>query len=193
MSLGFYFDMQRCIGCRVCQIACKDRFGLELAGARMRRVETYEGGTFPKAAMYNTSIACNHCENPACVATCPTGAMFKAEDGTVQHDDEACIKCQTCVNSCPYGAPQVADELDGLIVKCDSCKALRDANQNPVCVNACVMRALDFGEIDDLKAKYGTDLVSEVPCMPSSDTTNPNIVIKARPAGLEAEFAQIIL
>lgn len=189
MSLGFYFDMGRCVGCRVCQIACKDRFELETVGPMPRRVVTYEGGSYPNAALFSTSISCNHCESPACVANCPTGAMYKAEDGTVQHSDEVCIGCQTCISACPYDAPQWSDEIN-LVVKCDTCKPLREAGMTPVCVEGCMMRALDFGEMDDLRKKYGDELVSEVPCMPGA-STGPNLIIKPRPAGLEARFAEV--
>lgn len=71
--------------------------------------------------MFHLNLSCNHCESPACVANCPTGAMYKDDDGTVQHDDEACIGCQTCVNSCPYGAPQFIEE-DKIVQKCDTCR-----------------------------------------------------------------------
>ena len=192
MSLGFYFDMSRCVACKSCQVACKDRFGLELAGPITRRVETYEGGTYPNAALYNVSIGCNHCEAPACVENCPTGAMFKSEDGIVLHDDAVCIGCQTCMGVCPYGAPQWADELE-LIVKCDTCKPLREAGMNPVCVDSCLMRALDFGDMEDLKAKYGSDLVSEVPCLPEAGATTPNLLIKPRKAGLDSTFAVVTM
>lgn len=104
MSLGFYVDLASCIGCKTCQVACKDRRDIQVAGPRLRRVDTFECGTYPEVAMFHLNISCNHCESPACVANCPTGAMYKDDDGTVQHDDEACIGCQTCVNSCPYGA-----------------------------------------------------------------------------------------
>lgn len=105
--------------------------------------------------------------------------MFQSEDGTVQHDDNVCIGCKTCMSSCPYGAPQYAEEID-LIVKCDSCKRLREAGMNPVCVDACPMRALDFGEMDDLRAKYGDALVSEIACLPSASVTNPNLLMKVK-------------
>ena len=82
MALGFYFDMTRCIGCRACQVACKDKNNLGV-GVVLRNAQTYEVGTFPTVKMYNLSNTCNHCENPACVAACPTKAMHKAEDGTV--------------------------------------------------------------------------------------------------------------
>lgn len=193
MALGFFFDQTTCIGCRTCQIACKDRHDLE-PGACLRRVTSFEVGTFPQVKSYHTSVSCNHCENPACVANCPTGAMYKdAESGIVLHDDDVCIGCKTCVASCPYGAPQVAAELDDLIVKCDTCKPLREAGLNPTCVDACPMRALDFGDVDELRAKYGADLVSDVACLPSAEVTGPNLLIKAKEAAAEPGFREVSL
>lgn len=193
MALGFYFDMSRCVGCRVCQIACKDRFDLQNAGPVPRRVATYEVGAYPDASLIHMSIGCNHCDNPACVANCPTGAMFKdSESGIVLHSDEVCIGCRACMMSCPYGAPQFEEEKS-LIVKCDSCKALRGAGMNPVCVDACMMRALDFGELDDLRAKYGSDLVREVPSIASAEGTSPNLLIKTSTSALRKDFTEIIL
>lgn len=192
MSKGFYFDANRCIGCRVCQVACKDRLGLEMAGPLTRRVKTFETGKYPNVSLFHTSIACNHCEKPACVANCPTGAMFKDADGIVLHDDKRCIVCKNCVWACPYGAPQYVKELK-LIIKCDSCKALRDAGKNPVCVDACMVRALKFGDVEDLKSEYGSDLVSKLPSTPSADITTPNLLIKPKAASLEGKFQELVL
>lgn len=191
MSFGFYFDQTRCTGCRVCQIACKDRLGLESAGPLPRRVTSFETGTYPEAKLYHLSVGCNHCASPACVANCPTGAMFQDENGIVLHDDDVCIGCQTCMSACPYEAPQYAEDQN-LIVKCDSCKALREAGMNPVCVDACMMRALDFGDVDELREKYGTDLVSELPALGSADTT-PGLLVRAHSAAQATDFRQIIL
>ncbi len=193
MSLGFYFNQDYCLGCRVCQIACKDRFDLHKAGPRTRRVTTYECGAFPNTGLYHVSVSCNHCDSSACVANCPTGAMYVSDDGTVQHDDDVCIGCKTCVSACPYGAPQVAEECDGLIIKCDTCKPLREAGQNPVCVDACPMRALDFGEMDELRSKYGDGLTSELPCLPSAGITNPNLLIKAKESASQEDFREVAL
>lgn len=193
MALGFYFDQTRCVGCRVCQVACKDRLDLQNPGAVPRRVVSYELGSYPAATIFHTSVGCNHCEKPVCVANCPTGAMHKdPETGIVLHDDDVCIGCRSCIMSCPYGAPQF-DEEASLVVKCDSCKVLREAGMNPVCVDACMMRALDFGEIDELRAKYGEGLVSELPALGSADATSPNLVIKAAPAALKDDFTEIVL
>ena len=192
MSKGFYFDMERCVGCRVCQIACKDRLGIEHPGALTRRVRTYCAGTYPDVMVYHTTVSCNHCENPACVSNCPTGAMYKDEEGIVVHDDATCIGCETCVAACPYEAPQYSEGLD-LIVKCDTCKALREAGMNPVCVDACIARALDFGEMEDLKAKYGDGLVSELPSIGAADATSPNLYIRAKKASLSEDFKENVI
>ena len=193
MALGFYFDTTRCAGCRVCQIACKDRMDLQGAGPLPRRVTTFETGAYPHALLYQMSLGCNHCENPACVKVCPTGAMYKDPDsGVVLHDDNVCIGCRSCMMACPYGAPQYEEET-AHIIKCDSCKALREAGMNPVCVDACMMRALDFGDLEELKARYGSDLSQYIPAIISSDVTSPNLLIKVSSAASRDDFTEVIL
>lgn len=175
MALGFYFNMAHCTGCRACQTACNDRND-NPAHVVFRRVSTYQVGTYPTATRVNYSAACNHCASPACVANCPTGACQQAEDGTVFNDQSVCIGCQTCVNSCPYGHPQY-DEANNVSGKCDSCKAFRDNGQNPVCVDACPMRALEFGDLDELRAAHPGELVSELPILPSASETTPSLLV----------------
>ena len=192
MAIGFYVDLTSCIGCRTCQVACKDRHDMHEVGPRPRRVETYEYGTYPSATLVHDVMSCNHCENPACVASCPTGAMFKSKDGAVLHDDSACVLCRMCMVSCPYGAPQL-DTVNNMIVKCDTCKSLREAGGEPTCVAACPMRAIHFGEIEDLKAQYGADLVSDLPHLPTSEWTNPNVLYKAPEAISQKEFVAVTL
>ena len=77
---AFYFNMANCIGCRTCQIACKDVNDLEV-GTLFRHVDSFETGAYPSAVLYHYSSSCNHCEEPACVANCPTGAMYIDEEG----------------------------------------------------------------------------------------------------------------
>ena len=191
MALGFYFDMTRCIGCRACQVACKDKNNLDV-GVILRNAKTYEIGSFPDVNIFNYSASCNHCENPACVAACPTGAMYKAEDGTILHDDALCIGCQNCAAACPYGVPQYNEPLN-VVSKCDACAYLRAKGQNPACVDACPNRALDFGDLDELKAKYGADLVSDISILPDSSATQPNLLIKAKECSLSGEPKELPL
>ena len=177
MALGFYFDQTRWIGCKACQVACKDKNRLDV-GANFREIKDFEVGEFPSVKTYSLTLSCQHCNNPACVEACPVGAMYKANDGTVLHDASLCVGCKACINACPYDAPAYIDSKK-IVGKCDACAAIRAAGGKPACVAACPMRALDFGDLDELKAKYGSNLVSELPCLPSSDT-EPNLVIKAK-------------
>lgn len=192
MSLGFYVDMTRCIGCRTCQVACKDRHSLMQPGPRPRRVTTFETGSFPNVSLFHTTMSCNHCDDPACVKGCPTTAMHKAEDGTVVHDDTRCVLCRNCIASCPYGAPQF-DDVRNMIVKCDGCKDLRDAGQEPNCVAACPMRAIEFGDIDELRAKHDGDLVNEIPALAPARYTHPNLLMKVPDAARDDSPHEVTL
>lgn len=189
-QFGFYFNQAECIGCKACQVACCDRNDLA-AGFALRRVDSYETGVYPTSSLYHVAAACNHCANPACVANCPTGACQKsADDGTVFRDEERCIGCGTCASACPYGHPVVLDEK--MSAKCDGCKSFRDAGLNPVCVDACVMRAIDFGDIDELRSKY-PDAVNDLPCLPDSAETSPSLLVTPHAAAQEESFEPIVL
>lgn len=185
-QLGFYFDASACAGCKACMIACKDRSSLPV-GVKWRRVYHYSGGGWvpdpqnPEFLIpnnvfaYSVSISCMHCKNPLCVEACPTTAMHKREDGIVEIDTNKCIGCRYCEWACPYGAPQF-NEATGTMSKCDFCSDLLDEGKNPVCVDACVMRALKFGELEELQAQYGT--VDAIEPLPSGEYTHPSVVIK---------------
>lgn len=152
VQLGFVHNNVDCIGCRACEIACKDKNGLE-AGPRFRRVMYVEGGTFPEVFAYKLNMSCNHCAEPACLPTCPTGAIFKRkQDGIVDIDSSLCIGCRKCEAACPYGAPQFMPNQN-IVSKCNLCVDEIDAGRKPYCVMACMMRVLDIGPIDKILAK----------------------------------------
>ena len=183
---GFHFDQSLCSGCRACMMVCKENRHLP-EGAFFRRVSSFMGEANGMPGGFHLSLACNHCESPACVKNCPTGAMFiDEEDGTVQHSDEVCIGCQTCVKSCPYSAPQYLAELK-IIQKCDACYDLRAMGEEPDCVKACCMRALTFGDVND----EGTNL-ADVPCAPKSETKPATYVVES-PYGAASSLTEWIL
>lgn len=140
--LGFVYEMEKCIGCKACQMACKDLNHLE-GNSFYRRVETFEH----QGQFIHFSGGCNHCEDAACIKECPTQAMHRSDDLTVSHDAGKCIGCGSCTWSCPYGATSLSKKSD-LAQKCHSCKKLRAEGKKPACVEACLTHCLDFKEID---------------------------------------------
>jgi anaerobic dimethyl sulfoxide reductase subunit B (iron-sulfur subunit) len=194
-QLGFYFDSSACTGCKACAIACKDRSSLPI-GTNWRHITDYGGGNWVpdpnhpdllisnNVFSYSLSTSCMHCQNPACVNVCPTTAMYKRDDGVVLVDASKCIGCRYCEWACPYGAPQFSQDK-GVMTKCDFCQDLQAQGLNPACVDACPMRALEFGELDELTAKHGT--LQAVAPLPAPNITNPSFVMtpqkNAQPVG----------
>jgi len=182
-QLAFYFDVARCTGCKACQVACQDKHDLP-ADMRWRRVAEYSGGEWVRnqdgsftqnVFAYYVSVACNHCEKPICQEVCPASAITKRDDGIVLIDEDKCIGCRYCEWACPYAAPQF-DEDSGTMSKCTLCVDYIDAGQLPACVAACPSRALEVGELSELRAKYGD--LAEVAPLPEAKLTEPAMVIK---------------
>lgn len=185
-QLAFYFNASACIGCKTCQIACKDKNDLPV-GIMWRRVVAYEGGNWIETSgthapngvfAYNVSTSCQHCQDPQCVKVCPTGAMHKDENGIVSVNADVCVGCRYCEWACPYGAPQFS-EAKGVMTKCDFCKDQIAEGLSPECVRSCPMDALQFGELEELRAKYGD--VAAIEPLPTADITHPSLVITLHP------------
>lgn len=187
-KMGFYFNMDRCIGCRTCQVACKDKNDIEI-GMFFRHLRDFEVGTFPGVKVYHYTATCNHCDVPACEASCPTSAIYIDEmDGTVQIDEALCTGCKLCAEACPYGVPQYSAALN-VVRKCDSCRALRAAGEDPACVAACPMRALEFGDFEALKAAHG-DAVRDIAILPDSGQTGPRTLITIKDAATSSAYVE---
>lgn len=158
-QLGFSFNANECSGCKVCVAACKDVHNLPV-GYKLRYVVTGEAGGWEVDAAsgllqpvdvfsYSVSYACMHCDTPACMAKCPKKAIQKdAETGIVWIDQQLCIGCGTCAKACPWEAPVVIPAIDGTRKswKCDLCRDLLAAGEEPACVAACSMRCLKVVE-----------------------------------------------
>jgi Fe-S-cluster-containing dehydrogenase component len=200
-KLGLVIDLDTCVGCHACAVACKewnaggiagpltdeDPYGREPFGVWFNRVHSYEvsgfgtGDSVSGSANVNAMTvhfprSCLHCETPACVTVCPTGASYKrAEDGIVLVDEDKCIGCKLCSWACPYGAREYS-QVEGVMKKCTLCvdriynEHLEESERQPACVQACPTRARHFGDLGDpdsdisklVAERGGRDLIPEL-------------------------------
>jgi len=194
--LAMVINLDRCIGCKACAIACKTEFDIRL-GVFRSQVIYNEHGEYPKTERDFLPWLCNHCDNPPCVAVCPVDpidaefegvkfkkrATYKRPDGVVLIDQDRCIGCGQCIRNCPYavrsfdpgkkaGGNPDANSAD----KCTFCEHRIEAGVVPSCVNTCQANARIFGDLDDsdsdvskilAKNKYGVLLADK--------DTNPKV------------------
>ena len=126
-------DIERCMGCKTCEFACavahsasKDMYAIIASGEKPGHritVEAYGRKAIP--------VNCNHCEEPACIMACPTGALHRREEGgPVLTNSEYCIGCRMCVQACPFGVIAVREDGKG-VLKCDLCICLLYTSPSP--------------------------------------------------------------
>ncbi|MDO4889965.1 MAG: 4Fe-4S dicluster domain-containing protein [Coriobacteriaceae bacterium] len=197
-QLGFFFDADACMGCKACVVACKDVHNLPV-GYKLRKVVTGEAGGWAIDAAsglpqpvdvfsYSVSYSCMHCANPACRDVCPKGAVSKdAETGIVAIDQELCIGCGACAKACPWHAPAVVPRIDGTRKswKCDLCRDMLAAGEEPACVAACSMRCLSVCEFGDdeghRSSMIGEPLLADAPSLSPHFRLKPHRGLAAHP------------
>lgn len=142
-------DLQRCVGCMSCVVACKMEHDVPI-GIAWTKVETVGPvGAYPDTLkMYSLPHACMHCNSPMCVAACPTGASYVRDDGLVLIDPDLCPGCDYCVWACPFEARSI-DPTVNKAVKCNLCVELIDDGERPNCVKHCMAYARFYGDLDD--------------------------------------------
>lgn len=170
-TYGFIIDLEKCVGCHGCSMACKQANGTPPTVTRSRVVRSYEG-TYPDAVRNIRPMLCMMCGSPSCVAACPTGASSVNDDGIVVIDKEQCTGCKTCMEACPYDARYYIEDITGYygdlteyesavyerkgmvantVDKCDFCIShSEDGTPAPVCVQACMTEARIFGPLDEI-------------------------------------------
>jgi Fe-S-cluster-containing dehydrogenase component len=136
-------DPSRCIGCYSCEVACMLEHDLPAGPRPIRIIQIGPLEHKGELIMTYQPASCLHCQAPACVEACPTGAMHKRADGLVLSDFDLCIGCQTCAIACPFGVPQL-NPGSGKITKCDGCADRVDQGLTPACVLTCPTGALSF-------------------------------------------------
>ena len=146
-------DLNRCVGCLACTVACKAVNNVPVGAFWIKTLRVgpnpIEGGSgdWPDVEMYFLPIQCQHCADPECVKVCPTGASHKAADGTVQIDKSKCIGCQFCAMSCPYNVRYLNEE-ERVVEKCTLCEQKIAQGELPQCVAQCGSRARFFGDLE---------------------------------------------
>ena len=183
MLYAFYVNSDACSGCKTCQVACCDAHGIPARATPWREViEVVAGGWTQKGTLwssnvtaYNLSVACHHCTDFVCAKGCQGDAIWKRHDGIVLIDNIRCTRCRKCESDCPYGAIHW-DDSTNTEYKCDFCADDIDNGSAPVCVAACPNRALDFGELSELRERYGK--VQQVYPLPDPSISDPSLVIK---------------
>ncbi len=202
-KLGLVIDLDICVGCQACATSCKEwnsqgisaplnddkPHSAEPMGTWLNRIHGYEVKEEGRddSRIVHFPRSCLHCEEPACVTVCPTGASYKrAEDGIVLVDPETCIGCKLCSWACPYGAREY-DYTEGVMKKCTLCVD-RIYNENfepedrvPACVKACPTGARSFGDLGDansavsqlVQERGGYDLLPELGYKPTNKYLPP--------------------
>ncbi|MCW3007254.1 MAG: 4Fe-4S dicluster protein, partial [Solirubrobacterales bacterium] len=158
---GFFTDTSICIGCKACEVACKEwnhnpEDGLEFLGQSHDNTGELSGETWRHVAFIEqhtqddgfrwlmSSDVCKHCTHAACLDVCPTGALMRTEFGTVVVQQDICNGCGYCVPACPYG---VIDQkkADGAVAKCTLCYDRLEVGMEPACAQACPTKSIQFG------------------------------------------------
>ena len=203
-KLGLVIDLDTCVGCQACVIACKgwntenygaplsdqDPYGADPSGTFLNRVHSYEITPDQGAAqLVHFPKSCLHCEDAPCVTVCPTGASYKrAEDGIVLVNEADCIGCGLCAWACPYGAREM-DPTAGVMKKCTLCidriynENLPERDREPACVRTCPAGARHFGDLGDPQSAV-SQLVAErggFDLMPDMGTKPVNKYLPPRP------------
>ena len=140
----FFVDMQRCIGCKACELACAE---CETNGQESMIHVNY----VDRAVTVQTTVqVCMHCEDPACANVCPADAITKDEFGVVHTANTSrCIGCSNCVMACPFGVPKKNEAYD-LMMKCNMCYDRTSAGKKPMCATVCPTQALFYGTREEI-------------------------------------------
>ena len=172
--MGFFTDTSICIGCKACEVACKEwnavpEDGIELTGMSYDNTVGLGASTWRHVAFIEqpvTGVAdaaegfrwlmasdvCKHCTESGCLDVCPTGALFRTEFGTVVVQDDVCNGCGYCVSACPFGVIG-RRETDGGAHKCTLCYDRIGDGLTPACAKACPTESIQFGPLDELRER----------------------------------------
>jgi formate dehydrogenase iron-sulfur subunit len=180
--VGFFTDTSVCIGCKACEVACKQWNGvpaaehLDLLGMSFDNTGALGANAWRHVAFVEKTVqtvdlgmpgvagdgvrwlmasdVCKHCTHAGCLDVCPTGALFRTEFGTVVVQQNICNGCGYCVSACPYGVIE-RRAGDGRAQKCTLCYDRLHGGLEPACAKACPTDSIQFGELSELRERAG--------------------------------------
>ena len=163
-------NLDRCIGCYACEVACKMENDVALGERWNKVVQVEPYGEFPHVSTYWLPVMCQQCEDSPCTHVCPTGASYRDEaTGMVLVNKEKCIGCKYCMMACPYGVRDW-NKASQTVEKCTLCGHLTANGELPACVKSCSAGARFYGDLDDPNsdvsqelAKYDAADIHELP------------------------------
>jgi formate dehydrogenase iron-sulfur subunit len=184
--VGFFTDTSVCIGCKACEVACKEwnlvpEDGMVWTGESYDNTSELGANSWRHVAFVEqaeplrwlmSSDVCKHCTHAACLDVCPTGALFRTEYGTVVVQEDICNGCGYCVPACPFGVidkrhlpredppvlPLLTKQEDGRVWKCTLCYDRLKGGHEPACAKACPTDSIQFGPLDELRERAGQRL-----------------------------------
>jgi formate dehydrogenase iron-sulfur subunit len=180
--VGFFTDTTLCIGCKACEVACKewnqlpaelDANSFRLSGQSYDNTLHLSGTTFRHVRFVEDfdlndpnrvggrwlmmSDVCKHCVQAGCLEVCPTGAIVRTEFDTVYIQQDVCNGCRYCVAGCPFGVIEMNEQ--GVAGKCTFCYDRLEAGLTPACAQACPTASIQFGPIDQLQQRADARVV----------------------------------
>ena len=197
-------NLDRCIGCYACEVACKMENDIALGERWNKVVQVEPFGEFPHVSTYWLPVMCQQCEESPCTHVCPTGASYRDEAGVVRVDHGKCIGCKYCIAACPYEVRSfLSERIEGYfpgsglteqervmyggfevgkVYKCDFCRSKGYTDGiGPSCVRACPGDARVFGDLDDPESEVARLLAAEqVRVLGEEYGTKPNVYYVAR-------------
>ncbi|MGI4787276.1 MAG: 4Fe-4S dicluster domain-containing protein [Janthinobacterium lividum] len=167
-QMGFFTDTSLCIGCKACEVACKQwnqlpSDGYNFTGKSYDNTEMLSATTWRHVAFQEQigetssrwlmmSDVCKHCEDAPCVQSCPTGALIYNEFGNVYVQADICNGCGYCISACPFGVLGRSSE-DGHAHKCTLCYDRQKVGETPACAKSCPTASIQFGPVDELRER----------------------------------------
>lgn len=180
---GFLLDLNRCVGCGACVLACRIENQLP-DHVSWRRILPFNGRRRKEGPSFHLSLACHHCETPPCATACPSGALEKGADGVVHLHAARCLGCRYCEMACPFGAPSF-DHDEGVMTKCHLCAPRTQEGREPACVQSCPTRALRAASASPASPDFLS--AGEIPGFVDPGQARPNLRMATPVGGIRGE------